>query len=82
MSKKVEDLYREALTLTEDERERLALLLHNATASKSMDPEIEKAWIEECERRLAEIDSGAVQAIPAEEVLEEARRFLDQGKFN
>ncbi len=70
-------MYRDALALSEEERERLALLLHNATAGDSMDPEIEKAYIEECKRRLAEIKSGAVAGIPAEEVLEEARRLLD-----
>ena len=74
MARKADDLYQEALTLSEEERERLALLLHNATASESADPEIEKAWVQECKRRLAELDSGVEQAIPADDVLEEARR--------
>lgn len=76
MARTVDDLFREALTLSEEERERLALLLHNATSGGYVDPEIEKAWVNECRRRLAELDSGATHAIPADEVLEEARRRL------
>ncbi len=76
MKRTAEDLYREALALNDEERERLALLLHNATAGGYVDPEIEKAWVGECQRRVAELDSGAIQAIPADEVLDEARRLL------
>ena len=32
------------------------------------DPDVEAAWLEEVERRAAELDAGKVQCIPAEEV--------------
>ena len=34
---------------------------------------IEKLWIEECHRRIEELRSGKVKAIPAEEVFAEMR---------
>lgn len=33
------------------------------------DPEIEKAWMDEVDRRMAEVDSGKVKMIPGEEVM-------------
>jgi putative addiction module component (TIGR02574 family) len=32
------------------------------------DPDVEAAWLEEVERRAAEIDSGQVTCVPADEV--------------
>jgi len=32
------------------------------------DPDVEAAWLEEVERRAAEIDSGQVKCVPADEV--------------
>ena len=40
------------------------------------DPGVEQAWLEEAQRRSRELDSGAVTAIPAEEVLAKARTEL------
>jgi putative addiction module component (TIGR02574 family) len=37
------------------------------------DPEIERAWMDEVERRAAEVDSGKVKMIPGEEFLKSLR---------
>ncbi len=39
---------------------------------------LEAAWDDEIERRVKEIHSGAEKGIPAEEVMKEARRALNE----
>ena len=60
-------LYEEAMKLDPDERAALTGLL-----IESLDPEseegVEEAWIAEIERRMAELDSGTVQAVPWQEL--------------
>ena len=51
--------------------DRLTLSLHHA-----IEPEIEDAWKEEARRRVAELESGQVKAIPGEEVSERIRRIV------
>ena len=63
----------EALKLPSGERAALAQRL---LASLDEDAEIEKAWATEIERRVAEIDSGRVHAIPMEEALARVRASL------
>ena len=67
MGRTLQDLYREASTLTESERAELAGLL---LESLETEPEagVEAAWAEEVERRVREIDSGRVKTIPWEQV--------------
>jgi len=66
---------REALLLPVSDRAKLAhkLLLSLEDMSEH---EIEEAWLDEAERRAAEIDQGIVQLIPAEEVSRKARALL------
>ena len=40
------------------------------------DPAVEEAWDKEAKRRLDELDSGKVKAIPADEVFARARKIL------
>ena len=56
----IKDLLEQAKTLSEDERILLADLLY-AESSLSTE-EWEAAWLEECERRLAEVEDGKVKA--------------------
>ena len=57
-----------ALTLSEDERHALAWeLLEDA----GLAPEVSAAWENEIGRRIAEIDAGQVEMIPAEQVFAE-----------
>jgi putative addiction module component (TIGR02574 family) len=62
----------EALQLTAEERVRLADRL---IASVSADQEIEEAWAEEIQRRLAEVEAGA-PLVPLEDAIARARRAI------
>ena len=69
----IEILEAQALKLTNSERARLAERL---LASLDEDSEIEEAWAAEVERRLADVESGRVQMIPADEAIARARKSL------
>jgi putative addiction module component (TIGR02574 family) len=69
----IEILEAQALKLTNSERARLAERL---LASLDEDSEIEAAWAAEVERRLADVESGRVQMIPADEAIARARKSL------
>lgn len=59
----------DAMKLTDEERLELADRLVKAVP---IDPDIEKAWLEEVERRFAEEDAGKTESIP----WDEARRQI------
>ena len=59
-----------ALELPRAERARLAERL---IASLDEDSEIEQAWLVEVGRRVAELRSGSVEAVPGEQVFEELK---------
>ena len=69
----IEILEAQALKLSNSERARLAERL---LASLDEDSEIEEAWAAEVERRIADVESGRVQMIPAEEAIARARKSL------
>ena len=71
----LEMLEAEALKLTSGERAAVAQLL---LAGLDEDTEIEEAWAAEVERRIAEVESGAVQVIPISEALAQVRASLKQ----
>jgi putative addiction module component (TIGR02574 family) len=73
METQLEILESEALKLTPGERAALAQRL---LASLDEDTEIEDAWAAEIERRIAEVESGAVQVIPIAEALARVRAAL------
>ena len=62
-----------ALQMPLHERAHLAKLL---LESLDEDDDIERAWAEEVERRLDDLDSGRVKAIPAAEVFADLRAQL------
>ncbi len=64
-----------ALKLPPEQRARLAQRLISSLDQAS-DPESEKLWIREAERRLEELESGSVEPVPAEGVLEKVRSSL------
>ena len=43
-----------------------------------VDPSVDKAWQDETRRRIADMESGRVQAIPLEETLAKARKITGQ----
>jgi putative addiction module component (TIGR02574 family) len=73
METQLEILEAEALMLTLGERAALAQRL---LASLDEGAEIEDAWAAEIERRIADVESGAVQVIPIAEALAQVRAAL------
>ncbi len=63
MTKAAQKLYEEAMRLDPKDRAALTGLL-----IESLEPEseegVEQAWVTEVERRMSELDSGAAQTIP------------------
>ncbi|HEY9421627.1 MAG TPA: addiction module protein [Thermoanaerobaculia bacterium] len=68
-----DDLEREALKLPADERAEFA---YNLLQSVDENPEHERLWKDEIERRCREIDEGKATLIPADEVLAKLRAKL------
>ena len=67
----------EALSLPADERLGLVEALLTSL-NLPLRPEIERAWAEEAERRIGEIDRGEVELIPGEKVFEQIRQKYAQ----
>lgn len=74
MSTKLEILEAEVLRLAPADRSHL---LERLISSLDTDPEIERAWAIEADRREAELESGAVQSVPAEEAIARLRTRLE-----
>jgi putative addiction module component (TIGR02574 family) len=62
------------LTLPPHDRARLAELL--LASLEGADPDVEAAWATEVQRRVRELEQGAVRGIPAEEVFAAVERRL------
>lgn len=75
MSDTVKQIAHEAMQLSPAQRAELADLLVESLESTPPD-EVQKLWIAEADKRLAEVRSGKVATIPGEDVLSEARRLL------
>lgn len=63
MNRSPVDILKEALELPAEARAALADSLWDSLDQET-DPGGEEAWLEEIRRRVAELDSGAVRAIP------------------
>jgi putative addiction module component (TIGR02574 family) len=74
MSDTLEELERQARSLSAEERARLAEMLLESLQDAPL-AEIEAAWDREIEERVAAYDRGELQTHPAEEVFAEARRL-------
>ncbi len=77
MGKTIEDIENEIRSLSVDDRMHLLRALI-ADLDGSMDEDVEKAWLEEAERRYKEVKVGDVEIIPAEEVFARARARLNK----
>jgi putative addiction module component (TIGR02574 family) len=67
METDVVELFKQASQLPEKDRAELAGLLLESLETEP-DPGVEQAWAKEIERRVAELDSGAVKTVPWETV--------------
>jgi len=77
MARKVEELEREIRSLSDDDRIHLLRDLV-ADLDGERDLEVEKAWLEEAQRRFRELKEGLVDAIPAEDVFKSTRDRLNK----
>lgn len=78
MSKKAEDVYADALALSDEEQEKLRELLEARCGGGFASPEIEQAWLEEAKRIDREVDEGRMELIPADVVLRELREIVSK----
>ena len=69
----IQEIETKALQLPPEQR---AALVRHLLASLEEADEFERAWAEESARRLADLEAGKVEAIPAADVFAEARRAL------
>lgn len=76
MPSKVKEIKENALRLPSHERAQLAEHLINSLDEEE-DPEAERLWIEEAERRYQEYKKGKVLSKPAAKVFKEARSKLE-----
>jgi putative addiction module component (TIGR02574 family) len=73
MSASLEQIEEQARALSAEERAKLAESLLESLHSPVS--EVEAAWAEEIERRVAAFDRGEIPSYPAEDVFAEARRL-------
>ena len=73
MTTPLDTLEAEVLRLPPSDRSHL---LNRLITSLDADSELEEAWAQEARRRDAEIESGAVEQIPADVVMAELRAAL------
>ena len=75
MSKTLTEVTRDAAELSAPERLKLARMLLEMSEEEPEPPaDVEDAWDKEIERRLHELRSGGVKAVPLEEVKRKIER--------
>ena len=75
MARAVEKIEEEIRALAPAEQERLLRTLLEELEGPT-DPDVERAWLAEVQRRSRELDEGKVKPIPADEVFSRARDEL------
>jgi putative addiction module component (TIGR02574 family) len=75
MTRPARELESRALKLPRRERARLAQRLISSL-DRDVDADVDRLWLQEAERRVAELKSGRVAGIPAEKVVRKARSAL------
>ena len=77
MARAIAEIESEIRHLARHEQERLLRALLEELDGP-IDPDADRAWLAEVQRRSADFDAGLVQAIPADEVFERVRARLKQ----
>ena len=75
MARAISDIETEIRGLRASDQERLLRVLLEELGGPP-DPEAERLWLEEAQRRSRELDAGLVKPIPSEEVFERVRTRL------
>ncbi len=73
MSSQLEIIEAQALKLQPADR---SLLVEHLLASLDSDEEVEAAWVQEVEKRVAELDNGTVAGISLQEALAQIRSAI------
>jgi putative addiction module component (TIGR02574 family) len=76
MSVALEDITREALKLSREQRLALAGFLLEIDDPTASDPEVEAVWEQEILARIRAIDDGTASGVPYEEVMRAAQERL------
>lgn len=78
MSTELNQVFQDALELSDNERATLVgLLIESLEEAHQVDPDVEAAWAAEAERRWKEIEAGQVQTVSWEDV--RAKLVNDEG---
>jgi putative addiction module component (TIGR02574 family) len=77
MARAISDIEREIRTSERPEQERLLRALLEELDGPA-DPDADRAWLDEVQRRSADFDAGLVKTIPGDEVFERVRARLKQ----
>ena len=80
MARTLEEARQVVNELSPKDRELLTIEL--GFEMEKIDPEIEKAWIEEAKRRWKEFEEGKVEGIPAEKVFARIRQKLHEARHH
>lgn len=75
MVRQIASIEQEIRTLSASDKEELLRVLLEELDGPS-DASVDKAWLDEAQRRSREIDSGSVSCTPADEVLEKIDKLL------
>lgn len=70
------ELRSELLTLSPDERQELADELYESLVDESLDPEWERAWSDEIQKRITDVSAGSAELIDADDVHAQLRDEL------
>lgn len=77
MAETLDDVYRNALDLSDESKERLIERLVEHLESR-IDPALQRTHLDMVKKRRDELRAGRVQAVDGEEALEKARRLLQR----
>ena len=77
MARAISEIEKEIRSLARPEQEQLLRALLEELDGPA-DPDAERAWLDEVQRRSAEFDAGLVKPVPAEEVFDRVRSRLKQ----
>lgn len=77
MNGESDELYQHAMRLSADQRRDLTYRLWDVVEGEFA-PDVDAAWAEEITRRVGEIDRGAVDMIPGEEVARRVREHIQR----
>jgi putative addiction module component (TIGR02574 family) len=75
MARSIADIEEEIRALQRPEQERLLRALLEELDGPA-DADVDRMWLEEVQRRSAELDAGRVETVPAEDVFERVRARL------